>query len=283
MQATLFEAPEMPSGGGPSRSTPNSSQANPLPKAHLEEVSGRVGDNGRGVVAIRSSRSAICGDQSSEFWIRDGLVPISFADLVKESSGHLVLPVDPCSKEDALLLKDITQALTAFVRVSEKSFEYNIAEAIRKTALEVSVLGRPGYPDCQIRQGERTTYLEIKASASVQKPSTAWLKTFSFSSGKKIKSDARHLLLKVQLEEEDNKIWNVLSWELRDLSTLKLRLRTLFDAGFSELEQVRLLGSSKLSAQSLIMSGRSRLDEPKPVIMRPGRRRCRAPAGYRLG
>jgi len=123
------------------------------------------------------------------------------------------------------------------------------------------VLGRPGYPDCVVRQGERVTYLEIKTSASVQE-SNRYLRTFSFSSGKKIRADARHLLLKVQLEEEDNKIWKVVAWELRDLSTLKTRLKTEFNAGFGDLAVVRLLGSSDSAAHLLTLGGRSVLDDP---------------------
>lgn len=291
MQTTLFETPDTFASGASARP----SNANLSARLRLEGASRRIGDRSRGVVVIHSSSSAAYGSQSSEFWIREGLVPISFADLVRESSGHLVLPIDPCSREDSLLLKDISQALDTFVRVSQQSgqrhianrindvgkrFEYSIAEAIRKTALEVSVLGRPGYPDCLVTQGERTTYLEIKTSATIQKPSNAWLKTFSFSSGKKIKYDARHLLLKLQLEEEDSKIWKVLSWELRDLSTLKVKLKTEFDAGFSELEQVPLLRSSKLSPQALFMTGQSLLDEPAAMVLRPSGRRRRPRPTY---
>jgi hypothetical protein len=49
---------------------------------------------------------------------------------------------------------------------------------------------------------------------------------FYFTSGKKIKSDARHLLLQIQMEEESNKYWKVISWQIRDLSGLKAILFT---------------------------------------------------------
>jgi hypothetical protein len=241
-----------------------------------------------GAVVIRTSSRAIYGTHNTEFWIRKGLPAVSFADLVRESSGHLVLPIDPCSKEDMILLRHLSQALTAFVRLTEKSgqrftgnrindvgkgFEYMIADELRKTPLEAAVLGRPGYPDCILKQGERVTYLEIKTSASVQKESNRYLKTFSFSSGKKIKSDARHLLLKVQLEEEDNKIWKVVAWELRDLSTLKTRLKTEFNAGFGDLAAVRLLGSSDSAANLLTLGGQSVLDDSDSTSWGSRRRR----------
>jgi hypothetical protein len=245
-----------------------------------------------GTVVIRSSSAALYGTRSSEFWIRNGLPAINFSDLVRESSGHLVLPIDSCSKEDMLLLGHLSQALTSFVRLTERSgqrftgnrindvgkrFEYMIADELRKTPIVASVLGRPGYPDCLLRQGERVTYLEIKTSASIQKKSNKFFKSFSFSSGKKIKFDARHLLLKVQLEEEDNKIWKVVAWELRDLSTLKTRLQTEFNAGFGDLAEVRLLGSSDRSVHSLTFGGQSSLEEP--VIAKSHRRRRRR-SGY---
>lgn len=244
-------------------------------------------------MVIHTSSRAVYGTQNTEFWIRNGLPQVSFADLVRESSGHVVLPIDPCNREDMLLLRHLSQALTAFVRLTEKSgqrftgnrindvgkrFEYMIADELRKTPLEASVLGRPGYPDCILKQGERVTYLEIKTSASVQKESNKFFKSFSFSSGKKIKSDARHLLLKVQLEEEDNKIWKVVAWELRDLSTLKTRLKTEFNAGFGDLAVVRLLGSSDGAVNLLTISGQSVLEDSCPTLRERRRRRKDSPS-----
>jgi hypothetical protein len=68
-----------------------------------------------------------------------------------------------------------------------------------------------GYPDCVVKQGDRVTHLEIKTGASIQKGSSRYLKSSSFSSGKKIKWDVRHLLLKEQLEEEGHRIWKVVA------------------------------------------------------------------------
>jgi hypothetical protein len=244
---------------------------------------------GTGAVVIDTFSRAIYGRQNTEFWIRKGLPQVSFADLVRESSGHVVLPIDPYSREDMLLLSHLSQSLTAFVRLTEKSgqrftghrinevgkrFEYMIADELRKTPIQASVLGRPGYPDCVLKQGERVTYLEIKTSASAQE-SNRFLKSFSFSSGKKIKSDARHLLLKVQLEEEDNKIWKVVAWELRDLSTLKTRLKTEFNAGIGDLALVRLLGSSDSASNLLTLCGQSVLEDSYPTLRATGRRRRR--------
>jgi hypothetical protein len=218
--------------------------------------------DGAGAVMVRSSSGATCGTQRSESWIRDGLAAINFCDLVRDSSGCLVLPIDPGSKEDIFLLKRLSQALTA--------------EEFTQTPPQASVLDGPGYPDCVLEHGERVTYLEIKTSASIQKEADKYLKTFSSSSGKKIKSDARHLLLKVQLVEEDDKIWKVVAWELSDLSTLKTRLKTEFNPGFGDLADVRLLGSSDNAARALTVSGQSFLNEPVAAASEAKRRRRRS-------
>lgn len=163
-----------------------------------------------------------------------------------------------------------------------KRFEYMFADELRKTPLQASLIGRPGYPDCMVKQGERVTYLETKTSASVQKQSNKCLETSSFSSGKRIKSDARHLLLKVQLEEEDSKIWKVAAWELRDLSTLKTRFKTEFSAGFGDLALVRLLGSSD-SATRLLTLGRQSVLDDSDSASRGSPRRRRADPLYAVG
>lgn len=219
---------------------------------------GRERRRHQGAVIIQASRSEVYGSQRNEFWIQNGRGPIAFSDLVLESSGHKVLPINPRDRQDMLLLQHLSQAMTAFARLGErgqrftgksicdigKRFEYMIAEALGRTAIDVSVLGRPGYPDCVLRQGDRVTYLEIKTSASVQKESNGFFKTFSFTSGNKIRSDARHLLLKVQMEEEVDKMWKVVAWEVRDLSALMTRLKTEFNAGLADLAGVPLLRSS---------------------------------------
>ena len=190
-----------------------------------------------------------------------------------------MLPVDLSNKEDILLLRHLSYALTAFVKLTERSgqrftgkrindvgkrIEYMIADELRKTPLEASVLGRPGYPDCLIKQGDRATFLEIKTSASIQRQSNRFFHNFSYTSGKKIEFDARHLLLKVQLQEEDSKIWKLVAWELRDLFTLKTRLKTMFNAGFRDLADVRLLGSSEGEPRAA-GGGQSFLDGPEMI------------------
>lgn len=48
------------------------------------------------------------------------------------------------------------------------------------------------------------------------------------------------------MQEEANKYWKVMAWELRDLSKLEVRLKTEFNTGFSGLAKTPLLDSSSM-------------------------------------
>ena len=270
MQTKLFECLEAPE---------------PRP-AEPPSVEKRNRSDFPGAVVVRSSRKEIYGVQRNEFWINNGLSAIDFADLVLESSGHSIIPIDACDRHDAQLLQHISKAMTAFMKLTERSgarirgrsindvgkrIEYMIAEALSKASIQASVLGRPGYPDCVLKQEDRVTYLEIKTSASIQKESNKFFKTLSFSSGKKIRSDARHLLLKVQLEEEDGRIWKAVAWELRDLSTLKTRLKTEFNAGLADIAGVRLLGCSDEQGPMPHRRGQAILEDTTKILRGPRR------------
>lgn len=103
---------------------------------------------------------------------------------------------------------------------------------------------RSGYPDLEVRQGEkRLTYFDVKSTANIRKEKTQY-RMFYYSSGVKIKAHARHLLIQLQMEEEENKHWKCVAWELRELTPLKTRLKTEFNAGFKDFAQTPLLSSS---------------------------------------
>jgi hypothetical protein len=291
MQTKLFDLFEEVGPGNPAIPTLVSTGSNLEKSSSIAEFSygatNLVGQEDASAAIVCTLKNAVYGIHNNEFWTRNGLATIGFSDLVRESSGHLVLPIDPGSEEDMSLLRHLSKSLTDFVRMTQKSgqcfsgkrindvgkrLECVIAAELRRTPIEAYVLGRPGYPDCLLKQGDRVTYLEIKTSASILKGTNKYLRVFSFSSGKKIKCDARHLLLKVQLVEEGNQIWRAVAWELRDLSTLKTRLRTEFNARSGDLAEVRMLGSStKTIRSSSLLNGQSFLDGSSE--MTSGRRR----------
>jgi hypothetical protein len=267
MQTKLFASFELPNIGD-SGDTPEPS-IDPSRALRLERGSPGIiwytSQIGSGA-AIDTLDGPTSKTQNGTMIIQSGFTSINFSDLIRELSGYSVLPIDLASEEDIILLKHLSQALTAFVRRTQKSgqrfranrindignrLESVIAEELRKTPLEAHLLGKPGYPDCVLKQGERITYLEIKTSASVHKGTNKYLRGFSFSSADKIESDGRHLLLKMQVEEEDSKIWRVIGWKLHDISPLVTRLKTEFVAGIGDLAEVRLLASSDKTARSL--------------------------------
>ena len=190
---------------------------------------------------------------------RVGLVP--FSEVVHASSGWGVIPIDEENADDKELLRHLRYALASFIRLTEKAeqrfrgnrinevgrrFENMIVEEVKKTPIEIRKLGSSGYPDFELKQGQnRISYLEIKCTAD-PKSEESTFRAFYYSSGKKIQADGRHLLVKVQMEEEANKYWKVISWELRDLSNLQIQLKTEFATGFSGMAKAHLLDSSSM-------------------------------------
>lgn len=184
---------------------------------------------------------------------------VKFSDVVKAASGKDVHPIDMNDPDDAKLVQSLAKALNNYFGLVEragiryhgnrindigKNFEEQILEEIKKTALTVTKLGSSGYPDFEIQQGQKVVYLELKSTGNTSKSSTQH-RMFYFSSGKKIKADARHLLVQIQMEEQDNKNWKPVSWEMRDLSELSVGLKTEFNANFGDLERTPLLDSSE--------------------------------------
>jgi len=64
-----------------------------------------------------------------------------------------------------------------------KKFEYTLIEELKKTPIEVKKLGASGYPDFELKQGNRVSYLEVKATDN-PKSTESTFKTFYYSSGR---------------------------------------------------------------------------------------------------
>lgn len=197
-------------------------------------------------------------DLKKVFDLRKKLGKLLFSEVLESSCGRKLIPVDMTEKNDAALIKHLVFALNNFVALSKKTgqrfhggrineigkqIESLIEAEIRKTPLAINKLGSSGYPDFEILHNQRITYLELKSTGNINKTSTHH-RMFYFTSGKKIKNDARHLLLQIQMEEESNKYWKVISWKIRDLSGLKVSLKSEFNANFQDFDKTPLLGES---------------------------------------
>jgi hypothetical protein len=193
------------------------------------------------------------------FKLRRELGDIRFDEVVRAASGHEIIPINMGEREDRELIRHLSTALNNFVRISERSgsrftgrrindvgsnLENQIVGEIGKTPLDIEKLGRSGYPDFKMKQQSgRYSYLEIKTSGNIHQDITNY-RMFYFSSGDKITEDGRHLLLQILMQEETRGYWKVISWDLHDLSGLMVRLKTEFNAGFSDFEATTLLASS---------------------------------------
>jgi len=104
-------------------------------------------------------------------------------------------------------------------------------------------VGGSGYPDHElIDQAGRLTYFETKVSSQIGESSA---RAFYYSGGKKIKADARHLLIGWEIEEESTRHWKVVGWKLVDLSHLRVSLKTEFNANNPDIYKAdALLGES---------------------------------------
>ena len=113
-------------------------------------------------------------------------------------------------------------------------------EEMKKTTLNPVKLGSSGYPDLLIVLDGKTSYLELKTSAQKNKKGTHH-RLFYFTSGKKIKADAHHLLLQIQISKDMETIWKVEYWELRDLYKLNVGLKTEWNANQADFNNAGLL------------------------------------------
>lgn len=183
----------------------------------------------------------------------------TFSDVLKQSCNLQIIPIDPKSTEDKALIDTITKSMNNFLKTGRqasarykadrvndagKKMEGAIVEEMKKTALNPTKLGSSGYPDLLIEFNGKKSYVELKTSAQKNKKDTQH-RLFYFTSGKKIKHDAHHLLLQVQISEEADKYWKVEYWELRDLYNLKVGLKTEWNANQQDFDRAGLLTSGK--------------------------------------
>ena len=168
---------------------------------------------------------------------------ISFKDVIEVTSGYELIPINLQLEEDAELIEKLILSCKNFLMLCKKAkrrffgnrinevsraIENELVEEIRKTGLKPKTLPAMGYPDIElIDQHGRLTYIEVKISSTVKHSS---LRSFYYTTGKKIKTDARHLLLGLLITEEKDKYWKIEEWTLTDLSKLTVHLKAEFNA-----------------------------------------------------
>jgi hypothetical protein len=175
--------------------------------------------------------------------IAPDLKNVSFRDLVEATSEFKLHPLDPKLYADKELIEDLAASFKHFVAFSNKTgtrftakrindvsrhIEEVLVEQMHKAGLKTKILGESGYPDIELTDKyNRVSYLEVKISSKQELTS---FRTFYYTSGKKIKSDARHLLVGLHFSETADKHWKAEEWELIDLSKLLISLKAEFNA-----------------------------------------------------
>jgi hypothetical protein len=194
---------------------------------------------------------------SNAFLLSKAVGYVRFQEVVEESSGFFVIPFDATDELDKDLMRTLNNTLGKFLktltntrsrllgnRVNEvgRRIEELLVNELNKQPLSVKKLGSSGYPDIEISHRGRIIYLEMKTSSLDENSSFRY---FYYTNGKKIKCNAKHLLLDITVSEECPHYWKIEKWALSDLSMLKLRLKCEFNASKSDLldKQARLLRS----------------------------------------
>jgi hypothetical protein len=172
---------------------------------------------------------------------------LSFALVVRESTGFNVIGVDGTRSYDKDLISTLTSKLKKSLKESKKSgrhfkgnrindvgskIEAAIVSDLNSAPFSVRQLGSKGYPDIEVIFNDELVYMVLKTSGVVEKSSQRY---FYYSTGTKVKKSARHILITIMAESPDHGYWAVKSFVVSDLSKLKVRLKAEFNASKTQL------------------------------------------------
>ncbi len=180
---------------------------------------------------------------------------IPLRDVIFDTTGKRVLPIDPKSEVDQRVVKQIGEILDEVVkgmnatdssiqtipRINEVSshFEDVLRQLLNaKPGLTCDFprtagdkIQRAGYPDLKIvdRASQRVYYLDPKLYAVGSRDST--FRTFYFEpkvATNKVRDDAVHLIVGFEHEPRKGDHWTFTRWDLIDLSRFKVKLKAEF-------------------------------------------------------
>ncbi len=191
------------------------------------------------------------------FGLSKELGRVEFPLVVKLSTGFDVIPINTSHELDKKFIETLGGILKKFLKTSASTrqryqgsrvnevgrrIEETIVNEMNKLPLSVKRLGSAGYPDIEISYQNLISYLEMKTSSVREK---SGFRYFYYTSGDKIKNNARHLLLDIAVTEENPGYWKVDQWRLSDLSKLPVRLKNEFNASKTDLmnERAKIISS----------------------------------------
>ncbi|HEY4281788.1 MAG TPA: hypothetical protein VGM62_01905 [Chthoniobacterales bacterium] len=180
---------------------------------------------------------------------------IPFSEVIFDTTGKRVLPIDTRNEVDARVIKQISAALDETVkrlnaadnpaqhteRINEVSshVEDTLRELLNATpALRCDFphtandkVQRSGYPDLRIVDDatKRVFYLDPKLYAAGSRDSS--FRTFYFEpkiATNKVRDDAAHLIAGLEHSSRENGQWKFTRWDLVDLSHFQVKLKAEF-------------------------------------------------------
>ena len=180
---------------------------------------------------------------------------IAFSDVIFNTTGKRVLPIDPKNETDAKVVRQITGALDETLkrlnspenpvqkadRINEVSS--HVEETLRELLNSVPGLSceyprtadekvqRSGYPDLRIMDtaSKRVFYLDPKLYAAGSRDSS--FRTFYFEpkvATNKVRDDAVHLIAGFEHDSRAEGKWRFIRWDLVDLSRFQVKLKAEF-------------------------------------------------------
>ncbi|MFQ6060547.1 MAG: hypothetical protein ACE5KV_04500 [Thermoplasmata archaeon] len=173
---------------------------------------------------------------------------VPFPTVVEATSGHRVIPINLDDVKDIELIDLVIRAAKNFLSICQRTgrtykgadprnisrpLEEEFVQEMDRVGLSAERLGGAGYPDHKLTDNYgRPVYFETKVSTQITIGSA---RSFYYSSGKKIKEDAPHLLIGWEIEEESPNHYAVKGWKLVDLYYLGVSLKTEFNANNLEI------------------------------------------------
>lgn len=180
---------------------------------------------------------------------------IPFAEVIFDTTGHKVRPLDPKDQTDARVVREISHALDEVVRqmnapgsaiqrvgrINEVSshFEDALRDLIdRAPGLSCDFprtaegrVQRSGYPDLRVVDDAsgRVYYLDPKLYAAGSRESS--FRTFYFEPKKstnKVRDDAVHFIVGFEHAPRTEGRWKFTRWDLVDLSQFQVKLKAEF-------------------------------------------------------
>jgi hypothetical protein len=196
---------------------------------------------------------------------------VPFGDVIRQTTGKRILPIELSQTQDRELITRIGTALDEVLRhlnaaehpaqkekrINEVSshVENELQRVLNETPdfscafprTTSGAIQRSGYPDLRLvdKKSGRVIYLDPKLYERGSGDST--FRTFYFEPKKdtnKIHDDGHHLLVGFEHQPGEGGGWQLLQWQLVDLSKFNVRLKTEFQGSNKDLYRPEAIVSS---------------------------------------